>query len=173
MAGLNVKVAPYVPPRDLPADIVYKPVDLSAFLNRGFKDDVGDDGKGGWPDQGPKADMHDFPTGDQNFGGVPFHIGKEPRTCIVLKSNSRPLPELYPDEATIPLGYPVEGLCFLHSTSWGAQARRESTISSTRMGHRPRSSWSRTKTFSAGRGCRRSFRGSEALAAAWPGRERR
>ncbi len=122
MAGLNVKVAPYVPPRDLPADIVYKPVDLSAFLNRGFKDDVGDDGKGGWPDQGPKADMHDFPTGDQNFGGVPFHIGKEPRTCIVLKSNSRPLPELYPDEATIPLGYPVEGLCFLHSTSWGAQA---------------------------------------------------
>ena len=122
MAGLNVRVAPYVPPRALPADVVYKPVDLSAFCNRGFKDDVGDDGKGGWPDQGPKADMHDFPTGDQNFGGVPFSIGKEPRTCIVLKSNSRPLPDLYPDEATIPLGYRIEGLSFLHTTSWGAQA---------------------------------------------------
>jgi hypothetical protein len=122
MTGLNVRVAPYVPPRALPADIVYKPVDLSAFCNRGFKDDVGDDGKGGWPDQGPKADMREFPTGDQNFGGVPFSIGKEPRTCIVLKSNSRPLPDLYPDETTIPLGFRVEGLCFLHSTSWGAQA---------------------------------------------------
>jgi hypothetical protein len=122
MAGLNVRVAPYVPPRALPADIVYKPVDLSAFCNRGFKDDVGDDGKGGWPDQGKKADMREFPTGDQNFGGVPFSIGKEPRTCIVLKSNSRPLPDLYPDETTIPLGFRAEGLCFLHSTSWGAQA---------------------------------------------------
>jgi hypothetical protein len=121
MAGLNVRVAPYVPPRDLPADVIYKPVDLSAFCNRGLKDDVGDDGKGGWPDQGPKADMHDFPTGDQNFGGVPFALGKEPRRCIVLKSNSRPLPDLYPDEVTIPLGYPVEGLSFLHTTAWGAQ----------------------------------------------------
>ena len=122
MAGLNVRIAPYVPPRSLPADVVYKPVDLSAFCNRGLKDDVGDDGKGGWPDQGPKADMHDFPTGDQTFGGVPFALGKEPRRCIVLKSNSRPLPDLYPDEATIPLGYPVEGLSFLHTTAWGAQA---------------------------------------------------
>ena len=121
MAGLDVAVAPYVPPRNLPADVVYKPVDLSAFCNRGFKDDVGDDGKGGWPDQGPKADLHGLPTGDQNFGGVPFSIGKEPRCCIVLKSSSRPLPDLYPDEATIPLGFPVEGLSFLHSTSWGAE----------------------------------------------------
>ncbi len=122
MAGLNVRVAPYVPPRDLPANVVYKPVDLSAFCNRGLKDDVGDDGKGGWPDQGPKADMRQFPTGDQNFGGVPFSIGKEPHCCIVLKSNSRPLPDLYPDEVTIPMGYPVEGLSFLHSTAWGAMA---------------------------------------------------
>ena len=121
MTSLNIGIAPYATPRSLPANVVYKPVDLSSFCNRGFKDDAGDDGKGGWPDQGPKADMREFPTGDQNFGGVPFAIGKEPRTCIVLKSNRRPFPDLYPDEATIPLGFNVEGLCFLHSTSWGGQ----------------------------------------------------
>ena len=122
MTALNVGIAPYVPSRNLPADTVYKPVDLSAFCNRGFKDDLGDDGKGGWPDQGPKADMHDFPTGDQNFGGVQFTIGKEPRTCVVLKSSNRPMQDLYPDEATIPIGFPVEGFYFLHSTSWGGQS---------------------------------------------------
>ncbi len=119
LTGLNVAIAPYLPPRALPADIVYKPVDLAPFCNRGFKDDVGDDGKGGWPDQGPKADLRQFPTGEQNFGGVPFSIGKEPHTCIVLKSDRRPLPDLYPDEATIPLGFRLEGLCFLHTTAWG------------------------------------------------------
>ncbi|MCY3018172.1 MAG: hypothetical protein NTW87_03955 [Planctomycetota bacterium] len=121
MTGLDVAIAPYVPPRNLPQDAIYKPIDLSAFCNRGFIDDVGEDGKGGWPDQGPKADLREFPTGDQNFGGVPFKVGKEPRCCIVLKSASRPFQDLYPDEATIPVGIPVEGLCFLHSTSWGAQ----------------------------------------------------
>jgi len=37
----------------------------------------------------------------------------------VLRSSNRPFQELIPAEVTIPLGYPVEGLCFLHSTSWG------------------------------------------------------
>jgi hypothetical protein len=122
MNGLGVGMEPYVAPRQLPADVVHKPIDLLAFCNRGFRDDVANDGRGGWPDQGPKADLREFPTGEQNFGGVPFTIGKEPRCCVVLKSNSRPLQDLYPDEVTIPLGFPVEGLSFLHSTSWGAQS---------------------------------------------------
>ena len=50
MTGLNVAIAPYVPPRGLPKDVVYKPIDMSTVCNRGFKDDVGDDGKGGWSD---------------------------------------------------------------------------------------------------------------------------
>jgi len=121
MTCLNVKTAPYIPPRSLPTDIVRKPIDLSAFCNRGFKDDVGDDGKGGWPDQGSKCYLQDFPTGETNLGGVPYSIGKEPRTCIVLTSSRRPFPNLYPAEATIPLGFRAEGLYFLHSTSWGGQ----------------------------------------------------
>lgn len=115
LAGLNVALEPYIPPRNLPPDTVYKPIDLSAFCNRGLKDDVGDDGKGGWSDQGPKADLRECPTGNQNFGGVPFLIGQEPHCCIVLRTNSRPFPELQPDEATVPVGLAVEGLWFLHS----------------------------------------------------------
>ena len=75
------------------------------FCNRGFKDEVADDGKGGWSDQGPTTDLREFPTGAQNFGGVPFLVGKEPKCCIVLKTNCRPHPELVPGEVTIPVGY--------------------------------------------------------------------
>lgn len=125
VTGLNGAMAPYIPPRNLPPDTIYKPVDLSAFCNRGFKDDVGDDGKGGWADQGPRADLHEFPTGNQNFGGVPFAIGKEPRTCIVLRSSRRPFPDLIPEEVTIPVGFPVEGLCFLHSATWLGAGERD------------------------------------------------
>lgn len=118
LAGLEVGMAPYVPQRSLPSDVFYKPLDISVFYNRGFKDDVGDDGKGGWADQGPKADLREFPTGSQHFGGVPFTVGKEPRCCIVLRSSRRPMPGLLPEEVTIPIGFPVEGLCFLHSATW-------------------------------------------------------
>ena len=38
--------------------------------------------------------------------------------CVVLKSNARSKPELVPEEATIPIGFPVEGLCFLHAATW-------------------------------------------------------
>jgi Tfp pilus assembly protein PilF len=123
IAGLGVAVAPYVPARDLPPNIVYKPVDLSLFCNRGFKDDVGDDGKGGWSDQGPNADLREFPTVSQNFGGVPFAVGQEPNCCVVLRSSQRPFPEWMPAEVTIPVGFPVEGLCFLHSVTWSGEGQ--------------------------------------------------
>lgn len=119
MAGLNIAVAPYFPARTLPQDVISKPIDLSAFCNRGFQDDLADDGKGGWTDQGPAADLREFPAGNQNFGGVPFKIGKEPRGCIVLKSDARPNPALLPDEASIPVGYPAEGFWFLHASAFG------------------------------------------------------
>ena len=121
MTGLGVAIAPYVPSRNIPPETVYKPVDLSLFLNRGFKDEVGDDGKGGWSDQGPTADLHEFPTGNQNFGGVPFLVGQEPNCCLVLRSNQRPFPERMPAEATIPVGFSVEGLYFLHSATYSGE----------------------------------------------------
>lgn len=118
MTGLGVAIAPYVPARKLPPETVYKPLDLSLFCNRGFKDEVGDDGQGGWSDQGPAADLREFPTGSQSFGGVPFAVMPEPTACLVLRSSQRPFPERTPAEVTIPVGFPVEGLCFLHSATY-------------------------------------------------------
>lgn len=118
MTGLNLAIAPYRPQRDLPKDATCKPLDLRAFANRGFKDDVSGDGKGGWSDQGSKIDLKEFPTGLQTFGGVPFLVGAEPNCCIVLKCTARPFPELMPGEAVIPVGFPVEGFWFLHSVAY-------------------------------------------------------
>ena len=129
--GLDVAIAPIVPPREMPPDVAYRPIDLSAYANRAFADDAADDGKGGWTDQGPTADLHDFPTGNRDFRGVPFTIGSPLRASagtgakaiIVLASDSKPGKDKMPWDVTIPVGQPVEGFCFLHSVAYtGGQA---------------------------------------------------
>jgi hypothetical protein len=115
--GLGVQIAPVATPRELPKDVVYTPIDLTAFANRSLVDDVADDGKGGWSDQGPDADLRTFPTGKQTFQGVPFNIDKD-KSCIVLASSGRPGFKTMPKEVTIPMGQKVEGLYFLHSAAY-------------------------------------------------------
>jgi hypothetical protein len=116
--GLDVAVQPSQAKRSLPPQLAYTTLDLTRYANRGLKDDVPDDGKGGWTDQGANVDLRTFPTGKQVFGGVPFDIGAEPKCCIVLKSDSRPGKEGLPASVTIPVGQTVEGLCFLHSAAY-------------------------------------------------------
>ena len=116
--GLNVAVAPPAPARTLPADIAYRPVDLTPYANRSLADDVAEDGKGGWSDQGPDADLRSFPTGKQSFHDVPFTIGAGAKSMIVLASERRPGKESMPWEATVPVGGAVEGLYFLHIAAY-------------------------------------------------------
>jgi hypothetical protein len=115
--GLGVEVAPVATPRQLPKDIALKIMDLTAFANRSLVDDVADDGKGGWSDQGPNADLRTFPTGKQTFQGVPFEIDKT-KSCIALASNGRPGVNAMPREVTIPIGFKAEGFYFLHSAAY-------------------------------------------------------
>jgi hypothetical protein len=128
LTALNVNIAPTVPPRPLPANIAYRTIDLTPYANRGLADEVPEDGKGGFSDQGPRCDMRMFPTGPQLFQGVPFMIGREPKVCIVLASKNRPGYDSMPKEVSIPLGYPVEGLFFLHTTCWGGKPTALYTI---------------------------------------------
>jgi hypothetical protein len=118
MTSLDVKVAPYVQPKELPKDCDYKTVDLRPLANRALIDDVAEDGKGGWTDQGPNADLRTFPTGKQSFKGVPFFIGEAPKSCIVLASNARPGKDLMPKAVEIPIGFPAEGLFFIHGSAY-------------------------------------------------------
>jgi Tfp pilus assembly protein PilF len=122
--GLGVGITPPPPPREWPANVTYRSIDLTPYANRALKDDVAEDGKGGWSDQGPDADLRSFPTGDQTFRGVPFKVGGGAKSIIVLKSTAKPPKSDTPEEVTIPVGYPVEGFCFLHSCAYtGANNR--------------------------------------------------
>ena len=118
LLGLGVELEPVVPMRALPKGIAYQPLDLTSLCNRALADETPDDGQGGWSDQGPTADLRTFPTGRQSFQGVPFSIGAPPRCCLVLKSALRPRQEGMPQEVTIPLGYKIEGLYFLHTSTY-------------------------------------------------------
>lgn len=116
--GLGVGITPPPPPREWPSNLAYRPIDLTPFANRSLMDETAEDGKGGWSDQGPNADLRSFPTGDKTFRGVPFKIGSGDKSVIVLKSQARPQNINTPNEVIIPVGHLVEGLCFLHSSAY-------------------------------------------------------
>jgi Tfp pilus assembly protein PilF len=116
--GLGVSITPPPPPREWSQNLAYRTIDLTPYANRSLVDDVAEDGKGGWSDQGPDADLRSFPTGDRTFRGVPFKIGAGAKSIIVLKSSAKPPKSDTPEEVTIPIGYPAEGLCFLHSAAY-------------------------------------------------------
>lgn len=117
LMGLGVKMDPAMPKRSLPKEIAYRTIDLTQFANRSFIDEQADDGKGGWTDQGPGADLRTFPAGKYSLHGVPFVIGKDPNNCIVLASAQRPGADKMPREVVVPIGYPIEGLDFLHANA--------------------------------------------------------
>jgi hypothetical protein len=118
MTAMDVRIAPRIPPKELPKEVDYKTVDLRPFANRAFADDVAEDGKGGWTDQGPRADLRTFPTGKQSFKGVPFAIGEAPKCCIVLAAGSRPNMDQMPKSVVIPVGFSAEGLFFLQGSAY-------------------------------------------------------
>jgi hypothetical protein len=108
-------------------------VDLRAFANRGFHDEVAGDGKGGWTDQGENS-LHGEEWGRQVYRGVPFEIIRSDmnggKGVIVLSSSS-----MKGDTPSGVSGIPLEEshashvrrLFFLHATGWteeGTEAMR-------------------------------------------------
>jgi hypothetical protein len=65
-----------------------------------------------------------FPTGDQNFSGVPFKV-LSPRGCLVLKSGYRPQSKDLPSRVVIPIHRKAEVLYFLHSGAWLGGGKHE------------------------------------------------
>jgi hypothetical protein len=119
LTGLNVAIVPPPPPREMPREVAYRTIDLTPYANRSLADDVAEDGKGSWNDQGAACDLRALPTGRQNFQGIPFLIGEGPLNCILL-ANQRKGGDTLPREVALPLGYAVEGLYFLHTSAWTA-----------------------------------------------------
>jgi beta-galactosidase GanA len=95
-------------------------IDLRSHCNMGFTDEMADDRKGGWTDQGA-SDLREFPVGIREFGGVSFEVidpaGNGGRSCIMLRGSAKPY---FPAEAAgIKVGKKLKFLYFLHSGAWG------------------------------------------------------
>jgi hypothetical protein len=93
-------------------------IDISKQANRRLSDETDNDGKGGWTDQGPSADMRELKTGERRLGGVKFNLLPDTdNAVVVLKSENRAKGDL-PDKVTIPVGKKLDTLFFLHSAAW-------------------------------------------------------
>ncbi|HAI12874.1 MAG TPA: hypothetical protein DCM28_14290 [Phycisphaerales bacterium] len=124
---VDKKVSKYVQPWEMPqlpeydfkaSNAVF--INLRGHVNRSFKDDVNNDGKGGWTDQGSN-DFRSMPLGKQTFAGVPFEIidpaTQKDASCIVLYGTSRPA---FPKAVrSIPVNATLKNLSFLHTAAWG------------------------------------------------------
>jgi hypothetical protein len=100
----------------------FTPLDLRQVANRGFADDVADDGVGGWGDGGPNNDLRSFTLyGNQNFCGVDFDIinpaKNDDKSCIVLSGqNDKRLPV----SVELDVNQKAGGAYFLHAASWAS-----------------------------------------------------
>ena len=92
-------------------------LDLSAAMNMSLRDDVPNDGKGGWTDQGPDNDLRMLKPGTRLFNGVRFTVGEGEKSCIMLRGRRRPD---FPAKAETEIAGNVRGrrLYLLHSLAW-------------------------------------------------------
>ena len=99
-------------------DPAFRGVDLRQTANMAFRDEVGDDKKGGWTDQGTN-DLRSLPLGLRTFGGIPFDIidpkTNEGRSCIVLAGKER---TYFPLERQVAIGHDAKMLYVLHAGAW-------------------------------------------------------
>lgn len=90
-------------------------LDVAAVGNRGLRDEVAEDGKGGWTDQG-ENDLRALLPGRHEFFGMPFVVGDK---AVILRGAERPA---FPAESpAIAVGAKVERIGFLETAAWNAQ----------------------------------------------------
>ncbi len=115
LANVGVAIKGKAAVRKLLENLDYAPVDLRGVLNRPLIDDVDDDGKGGWTDQGPGSDLRSFKPGRHVFNGVPFEIPAD-KSCLVMASQFRKADN--PASATIKINRAAKALYFLQTSAW-------------------------------------------------------
>lgn len=104
------------------------PVNLRSAANRNFRDEVANDGKGGWSDQGAEMDLRMIPVGNISVVGADFEIinpmENGGRGCIALATTRQE----FADSAEVPVKSPIakeQYLYLLHAASgeFGARQR--------------------------------------------------
>ena len=100
----------------------FQALDVASIGNRGLRDEVEGDGKGGWTDQGAN-DLRRFQPGVFFSRGIPFLGGTK---AIVLRSRKRPgFPESSPELVLNGTGVKAERIHFCHTVAWGARPGEE------------------------------------------------
>ncbi len=97
------------------SSLVFTPIDLEPYFNRGLVDEVEKDGKGGWTDHGDN-DMRHLPLGTQVFDGVTYRLGARERGAILL-APPRPQAETFPESVDIPVGQAFDELYVLFTAA--------------------------------------------------------
>ncbi|MDD4539620.1 MAG: beta-galactosidase [Lentisphaeria bacterium] len=100
-----------------------RPLDLRAVATMHFRDEQGDDRKGGWFDQGSN-DFAAMPLGDVTLAGVPFRIidpeSNAGRGAVILYGTAR---DYFPRQVTgVEVGQKLRYLYFLHAYGWDPKA---------------------------------------------------
>ena len=99
----------------------FSTVDLRAYANRDFTDEIEGDGKGGWSDQGAN-DMREFPyRGTTEFLNIPFDIiSPESNNGAAVLAVQGQKDAGVKNRYEIAVGRTAAGLYFLHSSPWAS-----------------------------------------------------
>lgn len=95
-------------------------LDLTRAVNVGFADEVAEDRKGGWTDQGAENDLRMLPSGIRRFGNVDFAvIDPEKNDGKSALAFANPARDWFLREAVIPVGNRrFQYLALLHAAAW-------------------------------------------------------
>ncbi|MBN8217435.1 MAG: hypothetical protein J0L75_12390 [Spirochaetes bacterium] len=116
---------------------------LSPIVNTGFRDDeVSQNAKGGWTDEGAGKGLVNFPVGKCAFGGVPFQIAdpslNDGRGLVTVQGHSWPSRSNRSPE--LPVRGRFEKLFILHSAAW-VNLKAGEEMARLRLYYQERDSW--------------------------------
>ncbi len=91
------------------------PLDLTPIATRPVRDDIAEDCRGGWTDQGAQNDLRMFKPGCYSFRTIRFQVKKPNVVAIAGKNRSMPV-EMR--ELDLPAGSSGKTLALLHTSAW-------------------------------------------------------
>jgi hypothetical protein len=108
MTALEVGMASFMEPRELPNELVHRTLDLSPLANVALQA----------AERNAGIDLIAFPTGRRNFLNIPFVLAEGPLGGLALASaGSDPATGRLPEALVIPVGFLAEGFYFLHTAA--------------------------------------------------------